>query len=277
MTRRAGFTLIELLVGLVLSAIVGGAMVRLMMGELRFAEDREAWRTARQAARSGLTTLSADLRMLETEGGVEAAAARDLTVRAPYALGTLCATDGAVSTIALLPVDSAMFAQPGHSGFAWRDEGTGAYAYVPAGTVTMGASSSPCTTAGITVIAGGPLVTLSGAVPAGLVPGSLFFLYRRTRYEFKASVAMPGQTALWRTLVTANRTEEIAAPFDTGARFRFYDGGAATAQNTVPTSLGDISGLELAFDGRSDRTPRGAPGPKVVQFSASLFFQNRTP
>ncbi|HEX9894443.1 MAG TPA: type II secretion system protein, partial [Gemmatimonadales bacterium] len=113
--RRAGFTLIELLLAVILAAVVSGVMVRLVMGDMRFAEDREAWRTARQAARSGLTVLTADFRMLETAAGVEAVAAggQDITVRIPYAFGVLCSTTGTTSTLTLLPVDSLMFAQPG--------------------------------------------------------------------------------------------------------------------------------------------------------------------
>lgn len=267
----------ELLVSLVITAVVAGAMMRLMVGEIRFAEDREAWRTARQASRSGMTVLASDLRMVETGAGIEAAAVggQDLTVRVPYTFGVLCATDGSVSTVALLPSDSAMSAQSGHSGFAYRTESSGAYTYVSAGTVTTGASASPCTTAAIAVVPDGEVVTLGGAVPPGLEPGSIFLLYRRIRYQFKASAAIQGQVAFWRTRVETGDTEEIAAPFDAGARFRFYQGTNATPQNAVPSPLTNITGLELAFDGRSERAPRMSPGPKVVQFSSSLYFQNQ--
>jgi len=275
--RRAGFSLVELLVSLVVTAVVAGGMLRLMMGEIAFAEDREAWRTARQASRSAMTVLASDLRMVETANGIEAAASggQDLTVRVPYAFGVLCATDGSVSTVALLPTDSAMFAQSGHSGFAYRTESTGAYTYVPSGTVTTGASASPCTTTAIAVIPGGEIVTLGGAVPVGLAQGSVVLLYRRIRYEIKASAAMPGLVAFWRTRAETGEAEEIAAPFDAGARFRFYQATSSAPQDAVPTPLRNITGLELAFDGRSERTPRKASGPKVVQFSASLFFQNQ--
>lgn len=276
---RGGVTLIELLVSLLISLIVAGALVRVIMGDLRSAEDREAWRTARLAARSGLTVLTSDLRMVETSGGLEAADAggQGLSVRVPYAFGVLCSTDGGTSTVSLLPADSAMFAQPGHSGFAWRDETTGAYTYVGGGSRTAGASEASCTGAGITVLGGGQVVTVTGAIPATQPAGTIVFLYRRIRYELKASAAMPAETALWRTLLTSGESEEIAAPFDPGARFRFYVRGATTAQAAVPSPLSDVSGLELAFDGRSDRTPRGAGAPRVVQFSSSVFFQNRMP
>ncbi|HEX9895434.1 MAG TPA: prepilin-type N-terminal cleavage/methylation domain-containing protein [Gemmatimonadales bacterium] len=274
---RAGFTLVELLIGMVVAAVVGAALVRFLMSDMQFQEDREAWRTARQAARAGVTVLTSDLRMVETGGGIETADAsgQDLTIRVPYAMGVLCATDGATSTVALLPADSLMFTQPGHSGFAWRDENSGSYTYVSAGTVS-GGSAGPCTIAGIAVVSGGQVVSLGGTVPSGLVKGTVFLLYRRIRYEIKASVTLSGQTALWRTQLATGASEELAAPFNPGSRFRFFVDGGTTAQDAVPSPLADIIGLELVFEGRSDRTPRKAAGPKVVPFSTAIFFQNQS-
>jgi len=277
--RRAGFTMIELLVGMIVTAIVAAAMIRLMMTDLRFAEDREAWRVARQAARGGFAVLTADLRMVETTGGVEAATAdgKDLTVRVPYAFGVLCTTTGSLSVVSLVPVDSAMYAQSGHSGFAWRNDTTAAYTYVGGGTrITLG-SALLCTLTGIPVVSGGCVVALTGTIPVGRPVGTVIFLYRRMRYELKASTQMPGQTALWRTPLTSGSAEELAAPFAATARFRFYTGTATIPQETVPSPLSSITGLELAFDGQSDRTPRMSTGPKVVQFASSLYFQNVMP
>lgn len=280
-----GVTLVELLISLVVMAVVGLAMVRMMMSDMRFAENREAWRSARQSSRSGMNVLAADLRMVETFGGVEAAAAggQDLTIRVPYAFGVLCATTGATSTVAMMPVDSAMFAAPGFSGFAWRDTTTGRYTYVTAGvSLTTGAAAAVCTAAGITpipAIGGAPagqILTLVGAVPPTLAPGTVFFLFRRIRYELKASGIFAGRTGLWRTLVTPNTTEELAAPFDATSRFRFHVNGVATAQDAVPAPLSALRGLELRFVGESEKAPRGAAAPKEVTMATSIYFQNLT-
>ena len=107
---REGFTLVELLVALVVASIVGLAAIRFVLFDARMGDNREAWRTARQAARSGVTALTADLRMVENKVGVEAVSADglDITVRVPYAFGLLCSTNGTTSTVALLPADSSV-------------------------------------------------------------------------------------------------------------------------------------------------------------------------
>jgi type II secretory pathway pseudopilin PulG len=278
-SRRRGTTLVELLVGIIVASIVAGGLLRMVVVDLHFADDREAWRTARQAARGGLAVLSSDLRMIENSEGVEAAASsgQDLTLKVPYAFGALCATNGTLSTVSLIPVDSTMFVQPGHAGFAWRDESTGAYSYTAGGAVTGGASPGTCTSAGIVVLPGSRVVTVSGSVPPILYPGTIVFLYRRIRYELKASSLMPGQTALWRTPVGTGLGEEISAPFVPESRFRFFTAASSTAQSVVPSPLSTIVGLELAFGGRSDRTPRGEAGPKTVPFTTSIYFHNRNP
>ena len=274
-----GLTLIEVLIAIVIASVIAGSLLRMVLVDVHFADDREAWRTARQAARSGMVVLLSDLRMVETSGGVEAAAAggQDLTVRVPYAFGVLCTTTGASSVVSLIPVDSAMFVQPGHSGFAWRDEATEAYTYVAGGTVTGGASSGTCTGAGITVLPSSRLVTLSGTVPPTLPAGTIVFLYRRIRYEIKTSVSMPSEVALWRTLVNTGTGEEISAPFMPASRFLFYLDTATPSQAAVPSPLSSIVGLELAFGGRSDQTPRGESGPKIVSFTTSVYFHNQAP
>jgi len=277
--RRAGFTFIELLIGLIVTAIVAGAMIRLIMTDLRFSEDREAWRTARQAARGGFAMLTADLRMVETTGGIEAASAdgKDITVRIPYAFGVLCSTNGSTTVVSVVPVDSAMYVQGGHSGFAWRNDTTAAYTYVAGGGRASG-SALTCALSGIPVLTGGQVVSLTGSIPAARPIGTVIFLYRRIRYELKASTQMVGQTALWRTPVTTGTGEELAAPFASSARFRYYTGTNTTPQETVPSPLSSMTGLELAFDGQSDRTPRmSTTGPKVVQFATSIYFSNVMP
>jgi prepilin-type N-terminal cleavage/methylation domain-containing protein len=289
MSRR-GFTLIELMISLVVTAIIGAALVRMTLTQGRFMSQQEAWRSARSVSRSGVNRLVSDLRTVQAGSGLVAAAAggQDFTINVPYAFGIMCATNLAAASLSLLPVDSAMYNAPGHSGFAYRNA-AGVYTYVPGGPPVAGAFGPTCTGAvpqPINAATGGALPSINGspagqviavvgAIPNTLQIGSIFFLYRTVRYEFKASVAVPGRLGLWRTLVTSGTTEELAAPFDNSARVNFYVLNSAVAQAAVPGSLADVRGLELVLNGQSEETPAGSPAPKMVNLTTSVFFENR--
>jgi prepilin-type N-terminal cleavage/methylation domain-containing protein len=282
---RRGFTLVELLLSLVVTAIVGAALVRMVLSQARFMDQQEAWRGARSVARGGINRLLSDLRAVEATGGLEAAAAggQDFTVRVPYAFGIVCLSTGTVTTVSLLPVDSAMYAAPGFSGFAVRDK-NGVYSYQTAGAaIAAGVPGNcggvwPITT--LPSINGSPLgqvINLThGAIPIP-DPGSIVFLFRRIRYEFKNSTALPGRTGLFRTPINdiGNNTEEIATPFANTARVNFYVLNNAAAQSAVPGTLSQTRGLELKLDGMSERTPGGSAAPKTASVTTSVFFENR--
>lgn len=281
--RRAGFTLPELLVGMVIVSIVGAGLIRLIMGQARFMDQQEATRTAHAVSRSSLNMVLSDLRMVEAAGGLESAAAggRDFTVRVPYAFGVICSANSTSATASLMPVDSAMFAAPGFSGFAWRNS-AGAYTYVTASaSLNTSGTAANCTAANITTLAAfngspaGRVVNLGGTM--GTVPpvGSLVFLFRRVRYEFKASALLPGRTGLWRTLVSTGATEELVAPFDSTARVRFFVLNGMGAQDAVPSPLSRARGFEFSLDGASERAPQGSSSPKVSSLTTSVYFQNR--
>jgi prepilin-type N-terminal cleavage/methylation domain-containing protein len=291
-TARRGFTLIELLISLIVSAIVGGALVRMVLSQARFMDQQEAYRGARSVARGGVNRLFSDLRAVEATGGLEAAAAggQDFTIRVPYAFGIMCSnTTGVLTTLSLLPVDSAMFAAPGFSGFAWRNSATGAYTYQTAAvSLTTPGTPGNCTAAvpvPVTILPSingspaGQTVNVGGAVPlaalGGPPVGSIFFLFRRVRYEFKASTALPGRTGLFRTMLSGGAAEEIATPFANTARVNFYVLNATPAQSAVPGTLGNTRGLELVLDGMSERTPGGSAAPKTASVKTSVFFENR--
>jgi len=191
----------------------------------------------------------------------------------------MCATNGSTTTLSLLPVDSAMYNSPGFSGFAWRDA-NGVYQYVTAGVSLVSTAAAPCTAANVTTLPSingspaGQTVNVGGAVNPATPVGTIFFLFRRVRYEFKASTLMPGRVGLWRTLVTPNVSEELAAPLAATARVRFYEDYETTPQSVVP-ALASIRGLEFQLDGQSDLAPRGSAVPTTTSLSASIFFNNR--
>ena len=291
---RRGFTLVELLLSLIVTAIVGAALVRMVLGQAKFMDQQEAWRGARAVARGGVNRLASDLRMVEATNGVSAAVAggQDFTVRVPYAFGVICLAAGNTLTLSMLPVDSAMYNAPGHSGFAVRaDDGTYAYytstvldgipANIGNGNCTgVAAPDKPITT--LASMNGSPAgntitVTATAAFNPPVKKGQIVFLYRRIRYQFKNSVALAGRTGLFRAPVDAvgGPEEEIATPFAATARVNFFVLNNAVAQAAVPGTLGDIRGLELVLDGMSERAPQGSATYKTANIRTSVFFENR--
>jgi prepilin-type N-terminal cleavage/methylation domain-containing protein len=286
---RQGFTLVELMISMIITVIVGAALIRLTLGQVRFMDQQEAVREARMVSRSGINRLLTDLRALETRWGVQAAVAggQDFTVRVPFAVGVICSTAGTVVTVSLLPTDDAIYAEalPGFSGYAWRNA-AGTYANVPGVAIGAGIAAN-CQNAGqdsihtLQVADGlygapaGRIISLNGI---GIMPapprGSIVYLYRSIRYEFKDSGALPGRIGLWRTVVATGATEELAAPFDATARVNFYLNNAV-AQADVPAQLSDIRGLELVLNGMSERAPGGTAGPKSSPVTTTVFFENR--
>jgi prepilin-type N-terminal cleavage/methylation domain-containing protein len=286
---RRGFTLIELMLSLIITAIIGTALIRMTLAQARFMDQQEAWRSARGVSRSGINRLLSDLRMVVAgvPSGLEAAAAggQDFTVRVPYAFGVMCSTLAGLTTVSLLPVDATMFTAPGYSGYAWRDA-AGVYTYVPSlvapvtpGTPGNCVAAIPSQVYTLASINGSPAGQTANLTGAALIPappvGSIIFLYRRVRYEFKNSVAVPGRLGLWRTTLSDGATEELAAPFDNTARVNFYVLNNAIAQSAVPVPLTDVRGLELVLNGMSERTPGGSTAPKTANVTSSVFFENR--
>lgn len=262
------------MVALLVLAIVGAALTRLVLFHTRFYAQQTALRGARMVSRSAENVLQSELRMVEATGGVVSADSATLVLRVPYAFGIVCLTAGATTTLSLLPADSITYAQAGFSGYAWRDS-AGSYTYVEGG-VTLGTGvAANCTSASITTLTGGRVVTLSPALPAVAGPGMPVFLFQRLRYAFDASTLLPGRVGLWRTVVATGAAEEIAAPFDATSRFKFFVLNRDTSQNDAPNPLADTRGIDLVLDAASERTPQGSAGPKRVQVRTAVFFRNR--
>jgi hypothetical protein len=280
---RRGVTIVELMVALVITATIGAALLRLLLHQGKFMDQQDAWRNARAVSRSGVNLLTSELRMVEATGGLDAATAsgQDFTVRVPYAFGVVCSSTGSLTTVTMLPVDSLMFAEAGASGLAWRDAATATYTYTTtAPTITSPGTTANCTGAGITNVPAsgtspaGKVIDLTATLSPAPAAGSLLFLYRKIRYEFKASTAVPGRNGLWRT-VSGQTPQEVAAPFDTTARAAFFVLNGTTSQTTVPSPLTNARGLELRLNGSSEATPRGSTAPKNSNVVTAVYFTNR--
>ena len=284
MNRRAGVTLVELLVGMVMSAFLGTMMVNLLLTSTRFNDRVEAGREARGTARTPLNLLTTELRMVNAETGVISADSMMITVRVPFMMGLVCSVTPGVSgsvTAGFLPVDATMLdASLGYNGFAIR-QFDGSYAYSSSVSAIPTATSTPaaCTTGSVSLPTGSKFGTLLGSIPAAASAGTPVMLYRTVRYEFAASTLTPGRIALWRHTLTnagvVNTSEEVAAPFDSTSGFRFFILNERLAVDSLPTSLGNLRGVEIQLYGESERTVRNRAAPEQTNLVTSVFFLNR--
>jgi prepilin-type N-terminal cleavage/methylation domain-containing protein len=285
---RRGFTLTEMLTTLVILGIVGGALIKLIMVQARFSQSQMALRSARNVSRDAMNIMLTDLRMVQDSGGLVAASRDSVTVRIPIAFGLVCSTSGGGTTISLLPADSAMLALGVYAGYAIRDSTSGLYNYTVATTPTPVNSlanglAATCTAAGITTVGYGStparIVTLLDSPVGTSNVGWPAFIYQLVTYKFAGSSAYPGRRGLWRLVKTQNPTgpvtDEIIAPFDTSSKFRFYALSADAAQDTLPTKIGDVRGVELVLAGSSNEQLTNNVQAKRATMVTGVFFKNR--
>src|SRR5439155_13818944 len=97
-SSRDRFTLIDLLVTILIIGIVGGAVTPPLLSQARFYDQEAQLRRARFVSRTAINAALSDLRMVEATGGAVAATATRITVRAPYAIGVVCASSGMATT-----------------------------------------------------------------------------------------------------------------------------------------------------------------------------------
>jgi hypothetical protein len=282
--RRSGFSLAELIVAFTLLAILGATFTRIMVSQGRFADQQNALRNARTVSRQGMNILVSEARMVQDSTGVDSVASDGKLIRLviPYRFGLNCGVLGAKNVVSMLPVDSLMVAQAVYAGWAYRGT-TGAYTLVPLGTAPVtSASPTQCTGSGSgqaqikTLTLGGragDVLEVGPSVAAPTAPvGQAVFFYQKITYEFKASTAYPGWNGLYRT-VLGGSTDELAAPYDTSARFKFWTAGASASVSAAPAKE-LIRGLDVVFVGRSGYTPIGKTAPAKTTVVASIFFTN---
>ena len=175
-----------------------------------------------------------------------------------------------------------------YAGFAWRNITTGRYVIVtPANPTTSDkpvTAATPATCTGsasgqahistITVNGrAGQLLDLTSSAASGAPATAPVFLWERISYSFKSSTAYPGSLGLYRT-VQGGTNEELLAPFDTSARFRYYIPGDDTSRTTVPT-VDQIRGVDLVLNSLSPRaTSEKGATVSPSKMVTSVFFKN---
>lgn len=274
--ERKGLSIAELIVGMVIFAIIGMALTRVMVMQARYFDHQKQGNLARNVSRGPLNRLVSDIRMVEAEGGITAASGTSITAKVPYALGVVCNSDATGTNISLLPVDSAMYAEPGYSGYAWRN-GAAKYRYVMGGSTISAGSLADCNASGITTLSSdlAKVIKISPKLNDTATVGTPVFLLRNITYEFKASALVPGGKGLYRTVVNAGTSEELSAPYADNAAFKFFIGSALVAQAAAPSDLSTLRGIELNMTGLSEKKPRQAIAQAPAPFVTAVFFKNR--
>lgn len=269
-----GFTLVELLVGTLVMAILGIALVRLMLSDSRFVSRQEAMVATRQTARGALNLMDVELRMI-TDGGLYTARPDSVRARIPYAFGVSCGQTGAGQIVsALVPPDSLLYATAVVGGMAHqRDDGT--YRTVSGVSVASSTNMSACSADSIFVVPGGRLVQISGISDSLPDAGRILYLYQDVTYRFAGSSEIPGRLALWRKSGSA-AYEELVAPFDTSSGFMCLV-GMGLQPTTCPPAAGvdSIRGLELRLVAASEYPPRGSDKPTTFELVARVPFLNK--
>ncbi len=275
--ERNGFVLAELIVALVIAAVIGVALTKLVISQSRFVSLQSSYLQARGGARAALNVLTGDLAMVG-DSGLLAAAPNSVTVRVPYAFGVACTQTSGRTNIGLLPSDSATYAQAQISGYAWQDS-TGKYVFVQPATV-QSASATVCGSATPPIAT----LTVSGSWPATVVSvgpndvrtpqGAVVYLYQIVQYAFAPSSQIPGRIALWRTVRSTGVRSELVAPFDTSAAFRFLIGRTLTVQSSAPSDLTTVYGLRLKLISASEQPPEGRTVPVQFNLTTNVLFQN---
>lgn len=278
---RAGFSLVEILVAFTVLAILGTMLTRFLVAQSRFTEKQAALRGARMVSRQAMNVLESELRMVQDSGGIEFAATngKAISVLVPYAFGLNCGIAGTANVVSLLPVDSLAYSQATFTGFAWRNR-RGEYTNVFSGVApTASANPTQCTGTGL-LEAGIQTMTLGGRAgrvvdlrPIVLLApiGQPVFLFQRVIYQFAASSTFPGAFALYRS-VQGKPAEELMAPFDSTARFKYWTAGA-TASVSAPPAVQLIRGIDVVLHTQSS-TPATKTAPAKSRVVATIFFRN---
>lgn len=294
-SARRGYTMVELLLAILILGIVATAMTRLMVSQANFTSSQAALRGARSVSRDAYNILMTDLRMVQDSGGLVYAKPDTIKVRVPMAYGLVCATTATYTTVSLIPGDSALFALGTYGGVAYRDTSTGVFQFIPvtaSDVITTETTPAICTDsvagAGIATQAylpqGGSLRT--GRVArvkrmAGAPVGTVMFVWQEIMYAFDASSQFAGRgRGLYRTVtgtgaVNTWTRDEIIAPFDTSARFKFYIYNQDTSQTAPPGQISTIRGFDLVLNGLSIRPASGETQQKVTKVTTAVFFKDR--
>lgn len=291
---RSGFSLVELITAVVILAIIGVALTKMVIGQSRSFQIDNGSRRARTAGRSAMNILTSDLRMAQDFGSIDSidtSKNRWVDLKVPVAFGIVCEVNaGSNVVLSIVAVDSFQTASSKYGGYAVRNSTSGLYEYSRATssdtikTVDQsrchGSPKIYADTFPISARKGGVYIASPGP-QAGATVGAPVFVYQNVRYQFDTSTIYSKRLGLYRKIRgrgnTDSLSEELIAPFDTTARFRYYTNPWTwhdTVTTTAPTNVNTIRGLQIYLPAQSSDTVPGAKTPRTATTLMSVFFKN---
>jgi hypothetical protein len=76
--------------------------------------------------------------------------------------------------------------------------------------------------------------------------------------------------------VGSGTADEILGPYESTARFKFYELTNTTSQTTVPSPLTNMRGIELKLDAASPTRASNRATNETISLTTAIFFRNRT-
>ena len=102
----------------------------------------------------------------------------------------------------------------------------------------------------------------------------MVYLYQLVRYAFAPSAQLPGRIGLWRRVLSTGTSDELVAPFDTGAGFQFLVGTSLTRRVNPPADLTTVQGLRLLLIATSEQPPEGRTSRVEFNLTTNVIFRN---
>ena len=100
------------------------------------------------------------------------------------------------------------------------------------------------------------------------------FLFQWVSYWFSGSTAYPDSQGLYRTVWSKSLTEEVAAPFDTAARFRYWVPGSTVPVANISAGT-PVIGMDLDIVGLNQRAAGTRGQTQQAPLETRLYFRNR--
>lgn len=264
MPRRCpGFTLVEMLVALVLTALLGAAISRTVLGARRLAVSQAERARIQAALRTGTQVVAAELREVAVDSaggdGLLHLGADSVTYRAARGLGFTCAVAAAEIRIrngAVLPFSGVRGVAPGRDSLLVFVEGDPAAAvddrWVRTGIATVAAGScgsEPAIVLGVP----GLLAALPGGQLASVVVGGPVRTEEVMRIKAYASAGNEWVGA--QSLSASETVQPVLGPIVPGGfRLTYLDGLGGVAATAAA-----VRAIEVTLVVRSERVAR-APG-----------------